>query len=265
MNCNLERTVDKKNIFAGFAPVSLEEIRGAALMRRRDVKYLMREEQLAEFLPHLFSRYRILDNCGMRRFRYATHYFDTADYSCYHEHHNGHLERCKVRVREYCDSHTVFAEVKKRYNTGETVKTRIKRKSLVGPDDSGFAELIRKETALDPQMLVPSVSIHCKRSTLVDIACCERVTIDREVCVSLHNREKKFPGLVILEIKRAALHELSETAVVLARHGIAAVGYSKYCMGVAALCDTVKKNRFKPKQMHVARLLSSPLYAEVVS
>lgn len=262
MSCCTTMSIDKP--FAGFGTVSLDEIRAASLLRRRDVKYLLREDQLADILPGLSSYYRILDTAGQQCFRYATHYFDTTDFSCYHDHHNGRLERCKIRVREYCDSDAVFAEVKKRHNTGETVKSRIRCNSVVGPADPGFAELIRKETALDPCDLVPSVSIRCVRNTLVDFAFSERVTIDRELGAFRNKREMKCTGLVILEIKRRSSLESSAMASVLNRYGIAPVGYSKYCMAVAALCNTVKKNRFKPKQMHIARLLSKSSRLEVV-
>ena len=44
----------------------------------------------------------------------------------YHDHHNGKLNRYKVRRRRYIDTDTEFLEVKLKNNKKRTIKSRIK-------------------------------------------------------------------------------------------------------------------------------------------
>ena len=70
--------------------------------------------------------YKVLTISGLRQGRYETRYFDTADYEMYTKHHNGKLNRYKVRFRTYVDSEMNFFEVKFKTNTGRTRKSRVK-------------------------------------------------------------------------------------------------------------------------------------------
>lgn len=76
-------------LLASFAPISLAQMAGVALLDRMDTKYVMSETQLYQALTTLREEYWVLDINAVRLNQYRTLYFDTADFMLYHRHHAG--------------------------------------------------------------------------------------------------------------------------------------------------------------------------------
>ena len=104
------------SILDTFQGHSLFEQNRAALMSRTDSKHLLPISKLHEFLCALTEDYSILNAFGRRIFNYQTTYFDDYKIRFYHEHHNGKLNRHKVRFRHYVESDNGFLEVKFKNN-----------------------------------------------------------------------------------------------------------------------------------------------------
>ena len=55
---------------------------------------------------------------------YKSLYYDTEDWKFYLDHHNGRVNRNKIRFREYVGSKLTFLEIKLKNNKGKTIKKR---------------------------------------------------------------------------------------------------------------------------------------------
>ena len=109
-----------------FTAVGLNDIGKANFMNRVDTKFPLRAEILwKKILPEISNDYYIVEIDGLRYMEYKTVYFDTPDNMFFMAHHNGKLDRYKVRKRMYVDTKTSFLEVKHKNNKGKTKKKRI--------------------------------------------------------------------------------------------------------------------------------------------
>ena len=121
--------VGKRNvmeILQKFTAVGLEDIGKANFMNRVDTKFPLRSEVLwQKILPEIVDDYYIVEIDGLRYMEYKTVYFDTPDNMFFTSHHNGKLDRYKVRKRMYVDTKTSFLEVKHKNNKGKTSGSRV--------------------------------------------------------------------------------------------------------------------------------------------
>jgi hypothetical protein len=240
---------------AQFAPIGLGETKGAALLDRCEVKYVMDVTTLVRVLPQLQEAYRILEVAGYRLNRYRTLYFDTADFALYHRHHMGARNRYKVRAREYVESHVSFFEVKHKTNKRRTIKHRLSTPELVTLPGEDSASFLSEVCPYRAQELMPRLWNTYRRITLVSKATLERVTLDVDLMFSWQTQQVELPGVVIAEVKRPS-HGAPSTFVQLMREQhIYKGGFSKYCMGVSLLYPEIKHNKFKPVQRRIARLV----------
>ena len=95
-----------------FEPITLKEMDSVKLMNRKDTKFIFNEKMLPALLKDLTKNYKILEISKKRESQYKTMYFDTEDFKFYTQHHNGKLNRHKVRYRQYIDVDLTFLEVK---------------------------------------------------------------------------------------------------------------------------------------------------------
>jgi hypothetical protein len=149
-----------------FDPISLAEMDRVELLDRMDTKYVFGSVQLPELLATLRPEYRILEVEGRRGTDYRSLYFDTAELRHYHEHHNGHAFRSKVRYREYVGSGLAFLEVKRKTGRGGTNKKRIRVDGIpmkMTPEQRSF--VTKASTCAEP--LLPQLWNHFTRITLV--------------------------------------------------------------------------------------------------
>lgn len=221
----------------------------AALMERQDTKYLLPLARLAELLPLLRSSHTVLEQQQRRQLRYASLYFDTPRLDCYLAHHNGKLNRYKVRIRHYLDTCEAFVEVKCRTNRRRTLKQRV-------PCDVQADGLAAASGFLDDQLaahlrpLHPTLWVRYQRMTLLNIQHSERLTIDTDIHFANPRAgiSTDLRGLAIIEVKTAPGSVGSSVTSLLKQQHIQPVSFSKYCMGLA-LCShpaALKRNRFLP-------------------
>jgi hypothetical protein len=231
---------------AHFQSISLHQLGEAALMDRVDTKFLLPTWQLPGVLEHLTGRYRVLEVNGRRLSRYNTRYFDTSDLKLYHDHHSGRAHRHKVRVRSYVDSESRFLEVKLKTNKARTLKARMSlAHDALSPMERLEAErFLGFESGVSPADLTEAVVVDYSRLTLVRNDAPERITLDLMLTFTRRDRIHSYPGVAIAELKQARRGD-SPFAEAMRELRIRQGGLSKYCLGVATLEPSVKKNRFK--------------------
>lgn len=237
-----------------FDPISLEEMGKAELMDRTDLKYMFRLEQLDFFLQCVSEYYKVLEISGKRLFHYETVYYDTESNKLYRNHHNGIMNRFKIRHRTYVDSNLGFLEVKVKNNKGRTVKERIKCSrpdNLTSSDTSSF---ISSLVSIDPNELIEKIDVNYDRITLVSKSNAERVTIDLNLTFIANGNKNVVEDLVIAELKRDAKME-SPFLKLMRDHNVKIGSMSKYCMGMAVLELDPKKNNFKQGLMKIFKLI----------
>jgi hypothetical protein len=227
-------------------PVSLAEIGRAALLDRMDTKFTVAATSIADLIRRSERDYRALEVAGERLSRYRTVYYDTTDLAFYHAHHAGRFPRYKVRVRAYEETGVRFAEIKRKTNTDRTVKSRaeVDRGSARALD--ALWSVIEPEPGVADvfDLLRETATISFRRLTLVHRVNAERVTIDTMIGCELVGRRVQFPGLAVVEVKRAARGSSPLADALEAMH-VRAATISKYCLAIATLDDRAKKNRFK--------------------
>lgn len=239
-------------MLSAFADHCLEDQSAAALMDRVDTKFLVPVDLLAQCLGGLSEHYSVLETDGLRQMGYDTLYFDTPDRQLYRDHHNGKLNRMKVRIRHYRDSDDAFLEVKRKNNKGRTVKERRSLDSFTSAAGAGVDQLkslMKDLLGLPATRMSPALFVHYQRTTLMNRNSCERVTVDTDLAFlsAMNGKRRALPGLAVLELKSPLLLPDSPLGLRLKSLGYRPVAFSKYCVGTALLApEQVKTNRFKP-------------------
>ena len=218
----------------------------AALMNRVDTKYLLPKSYFKELLTTLAGEYTILTEQQTRIFGYETTYFDTAKKHFYLAHHNGKLNRHKVRFRRYVQSNTGFMEVKLKNNKGRTIKRRVPMDcQLPNPQKiNGFV----KDCIGEVMALEPSLFVNYQRITLLNKCRQERLTLDLDLSFQCANsgQIKSLEDVFIVELKREGKLQHSSFSLWANQRNIKPVKFSKYCMGMVLTHDKdLKQNRFK--------------------
>lgn len=235
---------------AVFSPISLDEMDGVKLMDRTDVKYALSFDQLKPVLSSITPFYRVLTIKEKQVFNYRTDYYDTPDLDMFLDHHNGKLNRFKIRHREYVESCLNFLEVKFKSNKGRVVKERIKG---TPNDHHAFTGFVTRHTPYDPETLNLSIVNHFNRFTLVDKQLRERVTVDFNLAFHKGDQHMELNGLVIVEVKQNKRDKTSNIFDALKSQGIRPASVSKYCLGIALL-KQYKANNFKKTLLMINKL-----------
>lgn len=224
------------------------------LMDRTDTKFIFNASDLNKVLSQVTENYKVLEVEGKRQSTYKTLYYDTENLKLYLNHHNGHLNRYKIRHRTYVDSGAGFLEVKFKNNKGRTIKERIKKKITPLEWEKETGDFLLEKTPYDPGMLKPTLWVNYKRITLVSRQNTERVTIDVDLEFENRNQKQSLANLVIAEVKldkKSPSVFLSKMKEMHIREG----SISKYCMGIAITNPGVKKNNFKEKLVSIKNLI----------
>ena len=238
--------------------ISLEDLQAeAAFLTRRDRKYLVSMDQLAEMLGALDRDIRVLEIGGQRTFTYVTPYFDDDGYSAYLRAARRRPDRFKVRTRLYADSGLCMLEVKVRNTRGQTVKHRATH------DASRLGDLTSEERAwlmTFPQVapvafgLEHRVTTEYRRTTLALPNAAGRVTIDLDLAFTLPCGERRrVVDHVIIETKGAG----QATAIdrLLWRMGCRPSSMSKFAAGLSLLHPELPANRWHRIREHMAMAL----------
>jgi hypothetical protein len=244
---------DLNSLLKRFEPISLQEMDSVRLMNRTDTKFMVSRAQLEDMLRHLGSNYRILEVGDVRLSRYQTLYFDTVDFRCYRQHHNGKRNRFKIRKREYMESRLSFLEYKEKTNKGRTIKSRIKLGGIAESIDERENAFI-DERSHEHHDYEPKLWNSFGRITMVDTSAGERLTIDTDITFQFENRSAGIPELVIIEVKRDEQSGASEVLRQLKHQLVRPESMSKYCLGVALLYPEMKSNNFKQKLLKIEKI-----------
>lgn len=226
--------------------ISLKEMDTVKLLNRVDTKYIFPLDSLVSILSKMKECYRVLEVNTNRLSHYETLYFDTPGNRLYITHHNGKMNRFKIRYRRYIECDLSFFEIKFKNNKGRTVKNRIKRKGIREEISGKSEELLTAYSHFTPDLLQPSLWVFFTRMTFVNKNLKERLTIDTDVHFKMGLNEKSYPGLVIAELKQERSGSCFWTNL-MKEHHIASFPVSKYCIGICSLNPGIKQNNFKEK------------------
>ncbi|WP_397444458.1 polyphosphate polymerase domain-containing protein [Polaribacter sp. R77954] len=236
-----------------FKPISLDEMNSVALMKRTDTKYVINISTLPKVLSKLLDSYRVLEIDSRRIMNYSSLYLDTNNFKFYLDHHNGRVNRTKIRQRKYVDSDLTFLEIKKKNGKGETNKFRIKIDDFETELSQTSKEFISEITEADYN-LQTSLWNSFNRITLVNLKENERVTIDLNLTYSLGDQVKKYNNIVVVELKQSRFDRKSLVVEALKNFGHNPYSISKYCIGVANLYKNLKHNTFKSKLLKINKI-----------
>jgi len=260
-----------ERLLTSFEGYGLDDLNNANLMNRVDSKFMLPLSFLPELLQQLNGHYRVLDIDGKRFFSYYNQYLDTADLDLYQAHHNGKLNRYKVRRRRYVDTATEYLEVKLKNNQKRTLKTRIKLASArntgkVAEESTGknadyhvdCAAFIQQETKGKYANLQVTQQSGYNRIALANEEKAERLTLDFNLWYNTPEGGNKvsLPGFFIAELKQSKKSKNSPFYQLMSKHHVFPASFSKYCIGCALLYpNSIKANRFKSvlsriKQLH---------------
>lgn len=251
---NLENKI--KDLVTQFHPIKLNQMDRVALMRRTDTKFVFNIEYLPQLLERALSNYFMVEINDEREQIYETTYFDTKNYNMYHLHHNGKLNRQKIRLRRYIYSKQGFLEIKHKNNKGETIKKRVQYSNENICNNNVAKKLINHLTPYNNDLLIPTLDNRFIRLTLVNKDYSERITIDYNIQFfdRKHKLNTQNNNICIAEIKKERENRTSPFIDYLKVMGINSMGFSKYCMGIALLNPDVKNNRFKERIRSISKI-----------
>ncbi len=237
-----------------FDPVTLEEMDRVSLLNRLDTKFVFRFDQLAGILENIRCHYRVLEVKGLRINKYETIYFDTPDFQLYHKHLFGHVNRNKIRFRNYIDSEMSFFEIKLKNNKGRTIKSRLKRSISGVFMDNETVTMLKEKTSYLPEQVHPVLWNNFSRITFVNKTIPEKLTID--VCLEFKSTENSLnlPQLVIAELKQIKPDHASFFTNYMKQKQIRQNSLSKYCLGISILSKNIRRNNFKQNLVSLKKL-----------
>jgi hypothetical protein len=244
---NIQSTINS------FEPITLDEMNSVALMKRTDTKFIINVSELHIILEEIKKTYRVLEIEDKRIMNYSSLYFDTPNFKFYNDHHNGRVNRTKIRQRKYVDSDLTFLEIKQKNGKGETNKSRIKIDDFE-TDLTDKSKTFIETTIKNKLELIPSLWNNFKRITLVNLKDSERVTIDLDLTYSLEAAKKSYSGIVVIELKQSRFDRTSIVAKTLKKYSYNPYSISKYCIGIVNLYKDLKYNLFKKKLLKLNKI-----------
>ncbi|MFT6097772.1 MAG: hypothetical protein ACJAYF_000306 [Arenicella sp.] len=228
-----------------FPSTSLKELNEMALDNRVDSKFVLPKKILGDILEHLSNNYSILTVDNQNIFTYENTYFDTPDRFFYKSHHNGKLNRQKLRFRRYKESDLCVLETKLKTNKLRTIKQRIPIKENNQEDIVSFLnEHIHSITG----SLSPKLFNNYHRMTFTHLRKKEKVTIDFNLGFENPDNSLQYhiDDYFVVEVKTNDKVHLSEFSLYCKENGIRKKRFSKYCMGTCLTNNNeFKKSNFK--------------------
>lgn len=240
-------------IVADFLPISLDEMDDVKLMSRTDTKFAFKANKMPLLLQKLLPFYRVLAIDGKLIHDYKSLYYDTDNRKFYLDHHNGRVNRNKIRFREYVGSKLTFLEIKRKNNKGKTIKKRMKVDAISN-------ELSEKQQNYIEKIIGRPMDVNAKqwinfsRITFVHKTQKERLTIDVNLTFENSNEKGDMKHIVIAEVKQERMSRSSDFMRIAKEMHILPIRISKYCLTTLALNPELKKNRFKKKVLFINKL-----------
>lgn len=238
-----------------FESISLKEMEDVKLLNRTDVKFAFSADKFELILEQIKNDYRILEINNKRISTYNTLYFDTDDFALYLKHHNGELNRYKIRERTYKDTGAKFLEVKFKSNKGRTIKERMEVTDFKEGSLNQKDKFLKNALPFDPDKLKEALWVNYKRITFVNKSSAERLTIDLGLQFINGSVNDDFNNLIIAEVKqdKKAPSVFIDTMKNLR---IKQKSISKYCLGIAITHDDIKRNNFKERINSIKSILN---------
>ena len=246
--------INIKQIISKFRPASLKELENLSLLERFDTKYIIPIDLLDEILTKFLECYFILEIDGIREFEYFNQYFDTASYLFYTNHHNGKLNRMKIRYRNYKDTGAAFLEIKRNINN-ETKKERIPYSNDSYALNSEAVELINSTNEVLSKDLLPKLQVSYRRITLLNPITKDKITIDRNLYFKNTIHDYTLNEVALIEVKTKKQSQMPFPIKVLKDMMIRSTSVSKYCLGLVLTRSEVKYNRFKKNVLLINNIL----------
>ena len=240
-------------IVANFLPISLDEMDDVKLMSRTDTKFAFRANKMPLLLEKLLPFYRILAIDGELIHDYKSLYYDTDCRKFYLDHHNGRVNRNKIRFREYVGSKLTFLEIKLKNNKGKTIKKRMKVDAISNELSTKQQNYIEKIIG-KPMEVNAKQWINFSRITFVHKTQKERMTMDVNLTFENENEKGDMKHIVIAEVKQERMSRSSDFMRIAKEMHILPIRISKYCLTTLALNPELKKNRFKEKVLFINKL-----------
>ena len=240
-------------IVADFSPISLDEMDDVKLMNRTDTKFAFKANKMPLLLQKLLPFYRVLAIDGELIHDYKSLYYDTDNRKFYLDHHNGRVNRNKIRFREYVGSKLTFLEIKRKNNKGKTIKKRMKVNAISNELSEKQQNYIEKIIGR-PMEVNAKQWINFSRITFVHKTQKERLTIDVNLTFENSNEKGDMKHIVIAEVKQERMSRSSDFMRIAKEMHILPIRISKYCLTTLALNPELKKNRFKEKVLFINKL-----------
>ena len=240
-------------IVADFLPISLDEMDDVKLMSRTDTKFAFKANKMPLLLQKLLPFYRVLAIDGKLIHDYKSLYYDTDNRKFYLDHHNGRVNRNKIRFREYVGSKLTFLEIKRKNNKGKTIKKRMKVDAISNELSEKQQNYIEKVIGR-PMEVNAKQRINFSRITFVHKTQKERLTIDVNLTFENSNEKGDMKHIVIAEVKQERMSRSSDFMRIAKEMHILPIRISKYCLTTLALNPELKKNRFKKKVLFINKL-----------
>jgi hypothetical protein len=222
------------------------------LLNRVDSKYVMSRSQFFKALPQLTNDYKVLTIENLKSANYKSLYFDTEDFKYYNDHHNGRVNRHKVRTRKYLDSELCFFEIKHK-NKGRTDKRRIRIDDF-NHEIEGESHVFLDQIIEYRPDLKPCLWNNFERVTLVNNERKERLTFDIGLNFSWDEKDFGFDDIVIAEVKQEINNRNTPCRRLFKSMLIREAKVSKYCIGMGMLYKNLKTNRFKKKYLMINKI-----------
>jgi hypothetical protein len=240
-------------IITDFSPISLDEMDDVKLMSRTDTKFAFKANKMPLLLQKLLPFYRVLAIDGKLIHDYKSLYYDTDDRKFYLDHHNGRVNRNKIRFREYVGSKLTFLEIKLKNNKGKTIKKRMKVDAISSELSDKQQNYIEKIIG-EPMQVSAKQRINFSRITFVHKTQKERLTMDVNLTFENDNDNGDMKHIVIAEVKQERMSRSSDFMRIAKEMHILPIRISKYCLTTLALNPELKKNRFKEKVLFINKL-----------
>ena len=238
-----------------FSPISLKNMDEVKLMNRSDTKFTFSVQKLPILLEKLVPFYDVLEINGKRLHSYKSLYFDTDDRKFYNDHHNRRVNRHKIRFREYEDSGLIFLEVKCKNNKGKTIKKRMKVNKIPNTLSNDHQRYVTN--IMGYSLPVSSKQwINFNRVTLVHKKQKERLTIDVNLNYSDGIAYGDLSKVIIAEVKQERMSRSSDFIRIAKYLKIYPMRLSKYCFTTMQIDHSLKKNRFKEKQIFINKIIN---------
>ena len=238
-----------------FSPISLKNMDEVKLMNRSDTKFTFSVQKLPILLEKLVPFYDVLEINGKRLHSYKSLYFDTDDRKFYNDHHNRRVNRHKIRFREYEDSGLIFLEVKCKNNKGKTIKKRMKVNKIPNSLSNDHQRYVTNIMGFS--LPVSSKQwINFNRVTLVHKKLKERLTIDLNLNYSDGIANGDLSKVIIAEVKQERMSRSSDFIRIAKDLKIYPMRLSKYCFTTMQIDHSLKKNRFKEKQIFINKIIN---------